>query len=219
MNNSNNLPQSINTCVRSLTAKLPLLITQGVFSSPTRQRGIRSDYTTNIRKVLIFLVKHYDIATGQLVFPVSNDEYTHLTPALVAEKTGLCSRTVKRIFVYLHSLGLLGKEKQRKAIHIQNLNGEYLLLSSIARRLEDKLFAVLGLLPVLRADRAGRLNRILRVKRQVAKRFVLHRPPEAHALPKRPATPPPPPPQGPSSLRDIFQRMKAQGIPIPSHLL
>lgn len=217
MSDFNNLPQSINTCVRSLSAKLPLLITQGVFSSPTRQRAIRSDFTDNIRKVLIFLVKHYDIVTGQLVFPVSNDEYTHLTPAIVAERTGLCGRTVKRIFAYLLSVGLLGKEQQQRPRHIPTMNGEYLLLSSIARRLEDKLFAVLGLLPLLRADRAGRLNRILRVKRQVAKRFVLHKATEAHTLPKRPATPPRQ--QGPTSLRDIFQRMKAQGIPIPSHLL
>ena len=217
MYNSKHLPQSINTCLRKLEGEpLPLLIREGVFADENRKRGIRSDYLRSIKTVLLFLVRHYDLATGQLVFPVAQGEYVTLTPSLIAERTNLCSRTVKRVLKYLLGLGLVGKEGQRKPLHIHNLNGEHLLLTSIFRRLEDKLFAVLGILPMLKADRAGRLNRILKVRRLKATRFVLHQRTTETPISK----PKPPPPQkGLTSLKDLFRRAKDSGIPIPEHLL
>lgn len=218
MNNSKYLPQSINTCIRKLEEEpLPLLIRQGVFSYPNRRRGIRSDFVQNIRKVLIFLVKHYDIVTGQLVFPVSTGEYVSITPSIIADKTHLCSRTIKRILKYFLEIGIISKEQQRKPIHIQNINGEYLLLTSIFRRIEDKLFSVLGIINILKADRAGRLNRILKIRRQKATRFILHTRAE-QPKPKK-ATPPPPPREGPTSLKELFRRASEQGIPIPAKFL
>ena len=219
MTNSKHLPQCINICIRKLEGEpLPLLIRQGVFASPTRKRAIRSDFVQNIRKVLVFLVKHYDIVTGQLVFPVSNGEYVSITPSIIAEKTHLCSRTIKRILKYFLKIGIISKEQQRKPVHIQTINGEYLLLTSIFRRIEDKLFSVLGIINILKADRAGRLNRILKIHRQKATRFILHTRAE-QPKPRKAMPPPPSRGEGPTSLKDLFRRASEQGIPIPAKFL
>lgn len=215
----NHLPQSINTSINKLEHEpLPLLIREGVYSNPSRVRGIRSDFVRNIKKVLIFLIRHYDIVTKQLVFPVGNNEYVSITPAIIAERTNLCSRTIKRILKYFLQIGIISKEEQRKPVQIHTLNGDYIVLTSILRKIEDKFFAIIGTLNLLKSDRTGRLNRLLIVKRQKATRFILHTR-EEQPRPKPKTTPPQPQRGGPTSLKDLFRRAKERGIPIPEYLL
>lgn len=227
MNNSNILhsPPVIKSALQRLNDRLPYLITTGVYRKAGRVRAARSDFLKNLKAVLVFLIRHYDIVSGNVLIRVSRDHFATVTPAIVAAHTGLCDRTIKRIFRYLIDLNLLKPETQRRPIKIPNPNGYYLLFTSITRNLTETLFEILGVLPQLKKDRAGRLNHELTIRRTVCRKFFGQRvddPPVCHS-PARLTTSPGqtsrPHQNGPTSLADLFRKMAGMGIPVPDHLL
>ena len=219
-------PKVIRTALQRLSAgRLPLLLTHGVYQRPDRRRSIRSDFVANIRKVLLFLVSHCDLMSGNVLCRVSGNEFITVTSDIIADKTNLCGRTVKRILAYLVSLGLVDPERQRKPLRIPNLNGFYLLFCSITRRLTDKFWDIIGLLNEYKKSRAGRLNREMTIRRQTTRRFFLEkkektpvRPSDAR-LTTSPGQTSRPHQNGPTSLADLFRKAAGLGIPIPDHLL
>lgn len=171
------LPPSIRALQASLARRLPPLLTEYVFSSSQRERAMRSDRKKNILSVLTFCLSHFDVSTSALVRRVSTNEYVTLTPAYVAEKLNLSVRTVTRIFSYLTELKILVSDKQQK-LKIPVKSGNFLIFTSVRRRLTDKLFQITGLLKNLQKDKAYRLvnSTILNIKRLVCERFVTNQP-------------------------------------------
>lgn len=219
-------PKVIRTALQRLSAgRLPLLLTHGVYQRPHRRRGIRSDFVANIRKVLLFLVSHCDLMSGNVLCRVSGNEFVTVTPDIIADKTNLCGRTVKRILAYLVSLGLVDPERQRKPLRIPNLNGFYLLFCSITRRLTDKFWDILGLLNDYKRNRSARLSAEMTIRRQTTRRFFLEKKektPVRHSPAPNRAAPPVlsrPPEKKPESLSDLFRKAAGLGIAIPDHLL
>ena len=164
-------PPAIENLVASLNRKLPALVTESVFNVSTeRVRALRSDRDENLRRVLLFLVEHYDISTGSLIRRISARDYAQITVRYVAESLGLCLLTVNRIFAYLTECGILETGRQIRC-KVPGKRGEWLCFTSSPRRLSDKLWGVCGLLGVLIADRAKRLlsGGVQAVRRAVVK--------------------------------------------------
>ena len=150
-------PPAIENLLASLDRKLPALVTESVYNVSTeRVRALRSDRAENLRRVLLFLVEHYDISTGSLIRRISARDYAQITVRFVAEKLGLCVLTVNRIFAYLEKIGILETGRQIRC-KVPGKGGEWLCFTSSPRRLSDKLWGVCGLLGVLIADRTKRL--------------------------------------------------------------
>lgn len=164
------LPASIDDLLASLERRLPALVTESVFNVSTRIRGLRSDRAENIKRVLLFLVRHYDVSTGCLIRRISAGEYAQITARFVAESLGLCLLTVNRIFAYLTDCGILETGRQIRC-KVPGRGGEWFCFTSSKRRLSDKLWAVVGLLGVLIADRTKRLlsGGVQAVRRAVVK--------------------------------------------------
>jgi hypothetical protein len=164
-------PPAIENLLASLNRNLPALVTESVYNVSTeRVRALRSDRAENLRRVLLFLVEHYDISTGSLIRRISARDYAQITVKFVAEKLGLCVLTVNRIFAYLEEIGLLETGRQIRC-KVPGKGGEWLCFTSSPRRLSDKLWGVCGLLGVLIADRTKRLvsGGVQAVRRSVVK--------------------------------------------------
>lgn len=104
-----------------------------------------------------------DISSGRVLWLLSDkQEFCTITVGLVAKKLDLSTKTVQRIFSLLQRLGLLSIEKQPKPEYTSNT----VYYCSCVRRITDKLFAVLGILNQLKADRSYSLpksiDRLLR---------------------------------------------------------
>ena len=223
MTNINQLhyPKSIRAALDRLNTGLPHLVTDGVFRRAGRSRAARRDFLQNVQIVLKFCISHYDLVTGNILYKVSPNEFITITPTLISEKTGLCTRTIKRIFKYLIDLDLLEPEKQRRPIAVPNLNGYFMIFTSVCRRIKDKLFQILGVLSLVQKERSSRLNRELVIRRATTKRYFLGEKPPSQARLSNPPTQNTPPRQksGPTSLADVFKRAVEMGIPIPSAFL
>ncbi len=164
-------PPAIENLLASLNRKLPALVTESVYNVSTeRVRALRSDRAKNLRRVLVFLVEHYDISTGSLIRRISAREYAQITVRFVAESLGLCALTVNRIFAYLTECGILETGRQIRC-KVPGKGGSWLCFTSSQRRLSDKLWTVVGLLGVLIADRGKRLlsGGVQAVRRAVVK--------------------------------------------------
>lgn len=190
------LPPPLTVLINSISKRLPGLITESVYGSSDRQRAMRSDRRRNITAVLVFLLQHCDIASGRLVRRISEREYATLTPAYVAEKLNLSTKTVIRVYEILTRLGLLETEQQQKRFSLPKPHGKLMLFTACVRRLTNKLWSICGLYELLKKARDTRLLTTARIqlKRLVARRFV-------PTVSKQPAPPDRP---GLLSARDIL---------------
>ena len=148
-------PPSLAGALSRIRASLPPLI---LYAHNNRVRSLRSDAKHNISKVLCFLVEHMDVSSGRVLWLLSDkQEFCTITVGLVAKKLDLSTKTVQRIFSLLQRLGLLSIEKQPKPEYTSNT----VYYCSCVRRITDKLFAVLGILNQLKADRSYSLPKAI----------------------------------------------------------
>lgn len=97
-----------------------------------------------------------DVSSGRVIWLLSNkQEFCTITVSIVAKRLDLSTKTVQRIFSLLQRLGLLSIEKQLKPEYTSNT----VYYCSCVRRITDKLFAVLGILNQLKADRSYSLSK------------------------------------------------------------
>lgn len=145
---------------------LPSPVVVKVFDNPSRLRKMRAERRKTLAAVLNCLIRHYDLATGLLVQFESRTVAETLTVSQIMRETRLSESTIHRILAWLKSIKFLSSEEQEIRVFIGRNGEKQLAASSIFRHLEDSFFAAMGFLGELLAERKGKLNQIVYVRKR-----------------------------------------------------
>lgn len=180
---SKKFPPAISALLQSLDKRLPHFLKLAVFAHSTRSRGMRSDFARNMKSVLLFLVRHYDLGSRLVVRRCAPNTYATVTPGMIAQELQLSTKTVFRIFKYLTELGILESGKQQ-IVTVKVPNGKWLLFTSCVRKLTSKLWSLTGLLSLWQTATKNRaIEQINAIRRAVVKKFFAEEnAPEAQAI-------------------------------------
>lgn len=118
----------------------------------TRWRSLRSDKASHVQELLVYLIRHYDIASGVIVYKRFG-YYRAVTVRDIVSETSMSERTVYRCLKTLVDVGYLETETQE--IRRLFVNDSF-IFSGVVRKLTDEFFRQLGLSKILFEERGKR---------------------------------------------------------------